>query len=473
MANRRKAKRAGWTRDGVKVRERVKGSGVWWVFINHVVEGPDGTRRLERKSVRKGSREAADAFANEIRAGFKLVHARQRALSADELQRIGLAQPAPAPAPEPGAGVTFGSYARRVLDRWEPNDKDPEHGLKFSTWRDYRGCLNGRLIPALGERPLASIKRRDIRKLADDLRAEGLSAVNVKKHLRIVSSILSEAADADELIPVNPMLSGGRRRRRSKEKQVRRRQDPFTAEELEALFATAESHAVTRAARTVHPFRPFIPLLMCLADTGMRLGEAFALTWGDVDWRSGTILIRHAYTQRRLDVPKGGKARKVEMTTRLRTTLRAIYEARFRRVAALDVDAQTELEADQASDAATALVFPDELGGYLDDSNLRRRVWAPLLAAAQLRGRRLHDLRHTFATLHLQGGTDPIWVSTQLGHHSVAFTLATYAHLPLGDRGGHADRIVTAPKCTATALATPEADDAAPGDPQQALAAQR
>ena len=77
-----------------------------------------------------------------------------------------------------------------------------------------------------------------------------------------------------------------------------------------------------------------------------------------------------------------------------------------------------------------------------------------------------------FATLHLQGGTDPIRVSTQLGHHSVAFTISTYAHLPMGDRGGHADRIASAPKRTRTTPVTPSAKEAPTTDPAPALVAQ-
>jgi integrase len=454
---RRRRKRGGWTRDGVKVREKVKGSGVWWVFVNCAGR---------RTSYQKGNREAADAFANELRAGFKLVEARQRGLTIDELQRIGLADTDGAPAGD--SGITFADYASRVLDRWEPNEKEPEHGLKFTTWRDYSGCLKRRLIPALGKRPLASLKRRDIRTLADALRADGLSEINIRKHRRIISSILSEAVE-DELIAANPAL-GGHRRRRSKEKQVKRRQDPFTQNELAALFETAETHAIERCGSTAHPFRAVIPFLLCLAHTGMRLGEAIALSWSDVDWRSGTVLVRRSYARRHLDVPKGGKARKVELSTRLQTVLRSIYEARYRRVAALEPVAQVRLEADQAARAADELIFPGVDGGFLDEHNLRHRIWEPLLVAANLRRRRLHDLRHTFATLHLQSGTDPVWVSAQLGHHSVGFTLSTYAHLPLGDRGGHADRIDSAPKCTHNA---PKADiggaDAAEGHglPQQ------
>ena len=310
---------------------------------------------------------------------------------------------------------------------------------------------------ALGTRPLTSLKRRDIRALTDQLHIDGLSAVNVRKHVRILSSVLSEAVE-DELLAANPVLGRGKQRRRSKQKQGSRRQNPFTHEELAALLDTAETRAIERRGETVHPFRAFVPFLLCLAHTGLRLGEAFALHWGDVDWRTGVLVVSRSYSHGHLDVPKGGKTRKAELSGRLKATLRAVYDARYRRVAALDAEQQAALDAEQAARAIGELVFPDAEGGYLDDHNVRRRAWAPLLVAAGLSHHRLHDLRHSFATLHLQGGTDPVWVSAQLGHHSVGFTLSTYAHLPLTDRGGHADRIDAAPKCTRNA---PAADSGA------------
>ncbi len=46
-----------------------------------------------------------------------------------------------------------------------------------------------------------------------------------------------------------------------------------------------------------------------------------------------------------------------------------------------------------------------------------------------MRPLKLHCTRHTFATLALEAGTNPKWVSQVLGHHSVAFTLEVYAHV--------------------------------------------
>jgi hypothetical protein len=105
-------------------------------------------------------------------------------------------------------------------------------------------------------------------------------------------------------------------------------------------------------------------------------------------------------------------------------------------------------------------------GGYLDDYNMRRRVWAPLLVAAKLSHHRLHDLRHTFAALHLQSGTDPVWVSQQLGHHSVGFTLSRYVSRPANDQARYANRLdISAPKCTRNAPAVEnDAPKVADGD---------
>jgi integrase len=452
----KRCKRGGWRRDGVKVREKVKRSGVWWVFVNHAVDG-----RLQRKSYCKGDRETADAFANELRAGFKLVEARQRGLKLEELERIGLAQ-ASAPALP---AITLATYAARFLAHNEPDERNPE-SLKQSTWTDYKQCLEGRIGKALGTQSLADIKRRDVRDLETTWRAEGLSSANIRKHVRVLSSVLSAAA-ADELIAVNPLLRSGKQKQRSKARAEAavEHDHPFTREELATLLDKALSHRIERRGETVYPFRDAYPLLLCLAHSGIRLGEAAALRWKHLDWLGGFMRIERSYSHGVESVPKNGRARNVEVSDRLRAVLREVYRDRFERVVAIDAETEATLAEDRANRAAETLVFPDTIGGYLDDHNLRRRVWAPLLTAAGLSHHRLHDLRHTHATLHLQGGTDPTWVSQQLGHHSVAFTLTRYVKRPKNDTARYANRLdVTAPNCTPTAPdAFPTVADVADG----------
>ncbi len=75
------------------------------------------------------------------------------------------------------------------------------------------------------------------------------------------------------------------------------------------------------------------------------------------------------------------------------------------------------------------LVFTDTEGHPVRKSNLRRRSFEALLRRAGLPRIRLHDLRHTAATLHLSEGTHPRVVQEMLGHSSVALTLSVYSHV--------------------------------------------
>jgi integrase len=76
---------------------------------------------------------------------------------------------------------------------------------------------------------------------------------------------------------------------------------------------------------------------------------------------------------------------------------------------------------------------------------IRNYVWAPILRRAGLRYRKPHALRHTYASLLIEGGESLEYVQEQLGHHSPAFTLAVYGHLiPRGDRRA-VDRWTTHP----------------------------
>jgi integrase len=414
---------------GVRVRQKEK-DGPWWVFIKH---------RGRRKSKCIGDKRAANALAKELR----------QALAAGDL---GLLE-------EPTrTSVTLAGYAEQYL-------RSMEAELKRSTLRDYDGCIRRQLVPALGERALTAITRADVKQLKAMLEAKGLKPSNVKKHLRILSSILSEAVD-DELIPANPVLTlGTKRKRRSKNRSATKRIDPFTAEELTRLLDTARIHTIERRGATVQPFRSYVPFLLCLARTGLRLSEAIALRWGNIDWHGHRIHVAHGWVLGALESPKSGRDRYVDMSDELTATLRACYRARFEQVVAIDAEAEAALEADRAR-ALDALVFPGPTGDYLDANHLRHRVWEPLLVAAELRRRRLHDLRHSFASLLLQDGTELLYVSEQLGHATASFTLERYTHLLPRNRRGYVNRLDRlAPAGTPAAPATgTTVSDSARGD---------
>jgi integrase len=433
-------KRKGWKKEGIKVRQKKRG-GPWWVFLT--VNGNRTSKCVGE------DRAAADALADEWRAGMKLLEVMPSA-TVEDYQRVGALPKVTLTA----SGITFGEYAERFLKRNAPSD-DPEHGLKRSTWEDYQSALKCHIKPVFGPMMLDAIRRRDIIAFRDTLREQGLRTRNIEKQVRVLSSILTEAAD-EELIAANPTPRASKDRRRAKARAAtqKTKANPFTAEELAHLLTTALTYTVERAGKIVYPFRAHFPLLLTLARTGMRWGECIALQWRDIDWRGGFVRVCRDYVKRELSVTKSGKEREVHLSPQVLTTLRAVYEERFAKVSAIDAEQQAALEAAQAEKASTALIFPNEDGGYLNGDNFRPRIWTPLLTAAKLSHHRIHDLRHTASSLLYAAGADPKSVQAQLGHSSVTMTLDVYTH--------HRRRVVDllddpAPKCAQNA---PDAENA-------------
>jgi len=75
------------------------------------------------------------------------------------------------------------------------------------------------------------------------------------------------------------------------------------------------------------------------------------------------------------------------------------------------------------------LVFASQAGTPIDPGNLRARMLKPWAEEIGAPWAGFHTLRHTYATLQLSAGANMLQLSRALGHHSPAFTLATYCHL--------------------------------------------
>src|SRR5262249_52259977 len=130
---------------------------------------------------------------------------------------------------------------------------------------------------------------------------------------------------------------------------------------------------------------------------------------------------RRSRRKGRVSEPKNGKARRVDMSAQLAAVLRGWQ-------------ALQEAESVVAGGEPAARLFSAPDGGPLPE-DLIRGPWLALLRRAGLRQRRVHDLRHTFASALLAAGEPILYVQAQLGHHSPEFTLKVYGHLlPRGSR---------------------------------------
>ena len=80
----------------------------------------------------------------------------------------------------------------------------------------------------------------------------------------------------------------------------------------------------------------------------------------------------------------------------------------------------------------------------MNDAWLRDRVWRPLLEKAEVRHLRVHDARHTYASLMLRRGVPIAYVSNQLGHSSIQVTVDLYGHFVPGADRHHVEGLATA-----------------------------
>jgi len=209
---------------------------------------------------------------------------------------------------------------------------------------------------------------------------------------------------------------------RFNKKPAERRQDinPFSREELKLFLDSARQHFPRH-----HPF------FLTLARTGVRLGEALTLQWGDIDWHGGFLEVRRTYCRisKQVLTPKSGKTRRVDMSRQLTETLKALLVERKK---------ETLLK---GWGEVPLWVFVTETGTRLDGDHVRNRAFYTLLKKAGLRHIRLHDLRHTFASLLIQQGAPLAYVKEQMGHHSIQVTVDIYGHLVPGGNRAEVDRL--------------------------------
>ncbi len=171
-----------------------------------------------------------------------------------------------------------------------------------------------------------------------------------------------------------------------------------------------------------------------LVTTGMRRGELLGLRWEDVDLAAARISIRQTY------VTIDGRTQFSEPKTR---RSRRTIDPDDRTVEALRDWRSSQAEERQAWGPTWedhGLVFTQPNGRPIDPDKLTK-LFRRLAKRAGLPAIRLHDLRHSHATLLLASGVNAKIASERLGHHSTAFTLDVYSHVVPGMQSQAANHV--------------------------------
>jgi len=357
------------------------GTGTWW-FVADLPPAGDGRRRQAK------------------RRGFRTKGEAQAAL--DELRVSGRRGTYVAPARQ-----TFGDF---LASDWLPAIRAT---VEPSTLESYTRNVVLHVIPRIGGVGLQQLDAGVLNRLYADLlhhgrldgKSGGLSPRTVRYIHTIIGRALREAVAWDRVA----------------RNVAQAAQPPTGSQATTPEMRTWDGPTVARFLDLVHDDRHY-PAWLFLATTGCRRGEALGLRWADVDLETGKVVLRQTVTAIAHDLrvanrTKSGKPRPIEID---RATTAALRSVRARQ-------AQERLlvGADYV-DGGLVFARPDGRPQHPEHFSMAfdRRV-----ARYRLPRIRLHDLRHSWATLALSAGVDVKIVSARLGHASAKITWDIYQHV--------------------------------------------
>jgi len=300
---------------------------------------------------------------------------------------------------------------------WWAREVKPQ-SIRETTAADYEDRLRRYVIPFLGKVRMVDLKSEHIIAWMNELKRSGKSANTINGARRVLTGLCKYAARTG-VIPFNPVLATDSMRRQVGEKsQV---QKPWSHDEMNQVLQAVVGDSKLDC---------FLHLMM---HTGMRPGEVLGLRWRDIDEANSSLSVTGTLKQTRRITPSGrgvvriernepktfASRRPITISPELREALerQKMYESVARITAGKNW-------------VGSAYVITSRVGTPMSLSNLRK-AYIKFLAAHTVRYIRLHDIRHSVATLSLGLGIPIEQVSQVLGHTRIETTKSIYAqHVP-------------------------------------------
>lgn len=262
--------------------------------------------------------------------------------------------------------------------------KKAEKRCQFSTIRDYNSAIYHHLIPAFGALTLDCFHTSHVYEWLDTI--HGLSNKRINNVLGPLRQTLKDAF-YEGLIDQNPMD-----RFRYLPPDTRE-PNPFNQNEIRSILNQLDGQNKN--------------LIQFAFYSGLRTSELIGLRWRDVDLDNGKVHIRTAVVRGR------------EKTTKTAAGLRTVELQAESHSALLDQRGYTQ---------GSERVFHDPKtdAHWAGDHFIRKRVWIPALKAAGVEYRNPYQTRHTYASMLLSQGKNPLWVAQQMGHKDWGMIRKTY-----------------------------------------------
>jgi len=301
--------------------------------------------------------------------------------------------------PTPSDKLTFKDFTEKWIAAITPT-------LREKSAHNYALLLRNHAVPEIGKMQMTKIQPADLIRLYEKRRQAGAAPRSILHLHRVLFRALRFAERwGDVTRNVAALVDAP--------KVTRTQFRCLTTEEARTLLKVAEGDRLEA-------------LLVLALSTGMRSGELLGLTWRAVDLDHGSIGVvsaLQATTGRGLAMiePKTPRSRRViDVEPRVVASLR-------RHRAAQEMERRVAGEGWGGS--IPDLVFTTATGAPLDGRLLIRSWFRPLLVKAGLPAIRIHDLRHSYASIALARGVHPKVVQEALGHSTIAVTLDLYSHV--------------------------------------------
>ena len=281
-------------------------------------------------------------------------------------------------------------FDMKFEDFWKIYCADMETRLREHTMRTKKYIVELKILPYFGNKRVNDITAADIRQWQNELIKMGYSPTYLKTINNQLSAIFNYAVRYYDL-KSNPCAKAG-----SMGKSKAEEMDFWTGEEFRKFIDSVMNKRLSYMA------------FMILYWTGMRLGELLALNPKDVDLEKRTISITKSYQRLgKKDVitpPKTSKSKRV-------ITIPEFLAADIKDY----MDSLYDLQEDDRLFPITKYYLEHEMQRGIKESGVKRI--------------RVHDLRHSHASMLIELGFSPLEIANRLGHEKVETTLNTYAHL--------------------------------------------
>ena len=307
---------------------------------------------------------------------------------------------------EENVGIDYGRAKTYTVGSWLEvwMENYAKIKLRPSTYKTSQGFLKNHIKPQIGSIPLADLTSLDLQRFYKHLldggrvdrieakkKPKGLAPKTVRNIHQMIGSAYNLAIE-QKLVTRNPADGCALPKVERKEMQT------LPVEQLTSFLREAKDSGV-------------FALYYIDLTTGLRRGELLGLKWSDIDLEKGDLRVQRQIG--RID----GKI--IEMPLKTKNAYRTLP---------LSADAISVLMQQRRKTGNSEWVFPSPTGGPMSPDSVLHMLQR-VLKRAGLPRIRVHDLRHTFATMALQNGVDVKTVSSMLGHYSAGFTLDTYAHV--------------------------------------------